>query len=446
MIETAAFHLLLIDDDAFVAQSIKMILPPQWKLFHIAPENALDHKIFFHAALVDMHLTKNKKAAEGPAVIEKLCAKWTSLEVIAISGDPSLELMEKSLESGAKRFLQKPFSKEELIGNLEKIEALWLMRELESRGAGVYRWIGNSESSLAHKQKIAQLKSESGPILIEGETGTGKEVTVRLLNQQELGRPLIAVNIAGISESLFESELFGHVKGAFTGADSHKMGLIEAAQGGDLFLDEIEALSLVNQVKLLRFLETSEIKKVGAKETQFVQTRVLAASNQSLRELVKKGTFREDLYFRLAKHQLQLTPLKNRAEDLQELADYFLQAMKPRMQKVWSPEAILQLKAHSWPGNVRELKRVCEQVALQSPLPVIRAVDIQSQISNQVAAKPDDFSEAGLESLMQQYEKLLIRESLLKAKSVDAAAALLKVSRSTFYKKIKDYQLEEFKL
>ena len=440
------FSILLVDDDFTVEDTLSLLLrKSSWRLTAVKSPSEIPTEGNFHAAFVDMHLTGDLKKAEGVEVIRGLRERFPLTEVVAISGDLSLELMESCLESGAKKFLGKPLMSDEVVATLEKIESLWRLREIEHRpGVDRAQWIGQSAKSESLKSQVAQLHGEKGPILIEGETGTGKEVVSRLLHQQDPTRPFIPVNISAIPETLFESELFGHVKGAFTGADQMKIGLAEAANGGDLFLDEIEALPLTQQVKLLRFLESGEVRKVGGKDTTKPQVRVIAASNQNLESLVKEGKFREDLLFRLKSKKLLLPPLRDRLEDLEQLAQFFLSQERPRSNKKFTDEAFEVLKAYKWPGNVRELKRVCEQLALTSPLPVIRGEDVSQILGLDGGSFSDPAQKpaGGLEDQVEAFEAQLIRQALADCRDVDAAATKLKVSRSNLYKKIKRYQLE----
>jgi DNA-binding NtrC family response regulator len=305
--------------------------------------------------------------------------------------------------------------------------------------------VGPSPQSEKIRQDIASLRGEPGPILINGESGAGKEVACRLIHSQEGHGPLISVNVAGISENLFESEFFGHVKGAFTGADTNKVGLIEAASGGDLFLDEIEALPLTLQAKILRFLETGEFKKVGSKETQFASCRVICATNKDLATMVREGEFREDLYWRISGKKVNLPPLRERREDIPALAEFFLSIDRPKRNKHFSEDGVEALLTYAWPGNVRELKRVCEQLSLTSPLPLIRGVDVKAIVSgakNGSSAHEVDFN-IGLNELVNRYEASIIRQLLQKVSNdIDKAAEFLKISRSSLYKKIKEYEIE----
>lgn len=440
---SAFYHLLVVDDDSLITESLKLMLPKHWRMTAVKDAKLLDEKMMFHAAFVDMHLGPDHNVAEGPEVIEKLTKTNPQIEVIAMSGDLSLDLMEKCLKNGAQKFLAKPLAPDEIYATLEKIEALWMMRQLESRGnQNQIRWVGTSQASQEVKKSMASMRGEAGPLLIEGETGTGKEVAFRILNQQEIARPFVSVNIASIPENLFESEMFGHVRGAFTGADQLKVGLAEAAHGGDLFLDEIEALPLTQQVKLLRFLETGEVRKVGSKDAIHVQTRVICATNQNLTDLVKQGKFREDLLFRISGKKILLPPLRDRAADIKDLAEFFLSQQKPRTNKTLSEEGLNALMAYNWPGNVRELKRVCEQLALTCPLPIIRAEDVRALLSpSSTQGQYLDFKK-GLSKLVEEFEASVIQKCLEQSPDMETAIQTLQVSRSSLYKKIKDYQID----
>lgn len=440
---TNQFCLLFVDDDPLLHQSLKMIMPKHWRVISCQSPDDVPIGQFFHLALVDMHLTNPSKNPQGLKVIKKLIEAQPLLEIIAASGDWSRDLMESAIKVGAQKFLAKPWQVDEVHLILEKAEALWNIRNV-SQNLRKTQLVGTSIATQELRRQIAQLKGEMNPVLIEGETGTGKEVVARLLHEQEEARPFIAINISAIPENLFESEMFGHVKGAFTGADQNKIGLIEAAHGGDLFLDEIEAFPIQHQPKLLRFLESGEIRKVGAKENFKVQARIITASNRPLDVMVKNSEFREDLYFRLASSKIKLTPLRERTDDLQEIATYFLNLQKPRYNKSWTEDGIEALKKYSWPGNVRELKRVCEQLALTSPLPLLRAEDVKNWVSPKSSATSQnaevDYS-LGLTRLIENYEKHLIQEYLKKELDVEKAAVQLQISKSNLYKKIKDYNI-----
>ncbi len=436
-------HLLAVDDDELVLAALRMNLPPAWRLIeHDCPTSLPDGP--FHAALIDMHLSSNRRDPAGLEVIRQLRARDPHLEVVAMSGDLDRQLMEQALKAGASRFLAKPIQREELELTLNKIEEWWLLQgALLRQGRKVRSWLGQSPAAREVQRKIAALKGEAGPILISGESGTGKEVVAELLHAQRPGAPWVTINVAGIPENLFESEIFGHVRGAFTGAETNKMGLAEAAHGGDFFLDEIEALPLSQQAKLLRFLESGEIRRVGAKENLRVDCRVIAATNRPLKDLVKEGRFREDLLWRLSGKSLELPPLRDRTSDVGLLMQYFLDSDSGRKKKI-ETDAIEALESYSWPGNVRELKRVAEQLLVQAPLPVIRALDVRGLIrpnSSPLPEKGFDFS-SGLTEMINQFEAEAIRHCLELHRDIDEAARTLQISRSNLYKKIKDHHIQ----
>lgn len=438
--------LLVVDDDDLVIQSVKLAIPDQWRLMATQNPSQLPER-GYHAALVDIHLTGQLGRTEGIEVIRRLSQKHAHLEIIAMSGNLDRALMEQCLKAGASRFLAKPLSLEELTLTLDKIEALFLLQGATSRSGntGGSAWIGSSSASQSIQRQIAQIRNEAGPILIEGESGTGKEVTAQLIHAQQGNSPFVAINVASVPENLFESEFFGHIKGAFTGADQNKMGLAEAANGGDLFLDEIEALSLPLQAKLLRFLETYEVRRVGAKDTIRVQTRVIAATNRNLNQLVSEGKFREDLLWRLSGKKILLPPLRERRDDIPDLVRHFLAQDKYRKKDI-GDDAMQVLQSYTWPGNVRELKRVCEQLILIAPLPVLRREDVVSVIrpsthANSAGTATLDLNR-GLSELVNEFESQIIQKALSAQNDIDEAARILKISRSSLYKKIKDHNIQ----
>jgi DNA-binding NtrC family response regulator len=441
-------RLLVIDDDDLIASSIRIILPAQWRMVHFTGKGELPTGPF-EGALVDMHLSQNVSRAEGVEFIQLLHKLDPHLEIVAMSGNLDRALMESCLKAGSTRFLAKPLSPDEFLLTLEKIEALHLLREASSRsGSNTVPWIGSSAKSEDTRRAIASLRGERGPILIEGESGTGKEVAAQLIYSQERdagARPFVSVNLAALPEAVFESEFFGHVRGAFTGADQNKMGLAEAAHGGDLFLDEVEAFPISQQAKLLRFLESGEVRRVGARDTIQVKVRIIAATNRNLEQMVKDGKFREDLLWRLNGRKLLLPPLRERPTDIQELTGFFLDRERPKRNKTLLPDAIETLMQHSWSGNVRELRRVVELLGLYSPLPIIRREDVLRVLptSTSIVAGHAEFDlSRGLNTILGEIEAEIIRQGLAKKSDVDEAAALLGISRSSLYKKMKDYNIE----
>ena len=442
--EKGQLRLLVVDDDPLVIDTIALCLPDHWTL--VARDKAdIESSLFFHAAFVDIHLSGDLDKSEGLEVMKRLSKQQGLSEIVSISGDLRRENMEAALKAGATRFLAKPLVSDEVSLVLEKIETLWRLRGVSLENSkDMIQWIGTSDSADQVRRFVANMKNEKAPILIEGESGTGKEVVAQMLHQTQWDRPFVAINVAALSENLFESELFGHVKGAFTGAIQNKAGLVEQAHGGDLFLDEIEALSLNHQAKLLRFLESGEFQKVGATDIQKVDVRIIAATNEKLEELVTQEKFREDLMYRLSGHKLEIAPLRDRTEDIKPLCQHFLSQREVTMKKSMGEDAIEEMQGYSWPGNVRQLKRVCEHLALMSPLPIIRGADVTSVLFKSAAISPGETVnlDLGLANLMQNYERSLLKKALEMDLEVDDLAKKLQISRSSLYKKVKDYQLE----
>ncbi|PIU00180.1 MAG: sigma-54-dependent Fis family transcriptional regulator [Bdellovibrionales bacterium CG10_big_fil_rev_8_21_14_0_10_45_34] len=446
-------RLLVVDDDASIPESIRLLVPDGWLVVSCDPsKNPLPNPCGFDAAIVDMHLTA-QQGAEGIQVIRKLLSQNPAMAVLGASGDSSIDLMSKAISVGAQWFLAKPVNANELLSRLRFIESyLKLLRYTDNN-----RWIGRSPVSLNILREIALCSIDTRPTLIQGESGAGKEVAASLIRKLLEPKPWISVNIAAIPDNLFESELFGHAKGAFTGADQARIGLIEAARNGTIFLDEIETLSLQNQAKLLRFLETGEVRRVGSSAITSIECRVVVASNIDLKTLVSEGRFREDLYWRLYGSVINIPSLRERKPDILETATFFLSRNKYGESKVITAEAADFLEGHTWPGNVRELRQVMDSLARTSPLPFIRKVDVeaslqkfssasnsstcdQSSPGSQIESSDIELSE-GYERLISKFELSLFQKALATHQGVDEAARTLGMSRSNLYKKLKRYSL-----
>lgn len=433
-------NLLAIDDDTLILESLRSVIGEPWNFVGKTQLSAPPTETI-HVAFVDLHLSSNFSKYEGLEVIKMLAAHNPHTEIVAISGDLNRDLMEKSLKAGATRFLPKPLTPDEVILTLKKLEALFQLRFGQHHRQTL--WVGSSPASEDLRRQMALLKGEVSPVLIEGESGCGKDVVANILNQQEPSRPFVTVNVASIPENLFESEFFGHAKGAFTGALQSKMGLAESANGGDLFLDEIEALPMAQQAKLLRFLENGEVRRVGSNDVIHVECRIIAASNENLSKKVSDGQFREDLLWRLSGHKISIPPLRERKADVPALCQFFTQRLRPSRNKTFSEDALEALCAYRWPGNVRELKRVCEQIVLQAPLPLIRGEDVLRLLNPSSINSPDlrlDL-QRGLSDLVNDFEKKVLEASIRQDKDIDNIAKTLKISRSSLYKKLKDYSL-----
>lgn len=308
--------------------------------------------------------------------------------------------------------------------------------------------IGKSQCFLNAIEKIPHLALSDAPVLVLGETGTGKELFTRAIhyNSQRHGRPFIPVNCGALPDQLFESEVFGHVKGAFTDASSEKKGLIAEAEGGTIFLDEVDTLSASAQIKLLRFLQEFEYRPLGSSKSRVADVRLIAATNADLREKVKAKTFREDLYYRLNILKLHVPPLRERMEDIPLLADFFLEhyalqyrRMKPRI----SPAAIQKLMAYSWPGNVRELEGVIQQSMVLCLAPVLQPDNINLSVPVQKEVVGDHTFQGAKKEIVVQFERSYLIDLLAKQQgNISQAAKVAGLDRRAFQRLIKKYGIE----
>ena len=371
-------------------------------------------------------------------------------EIIIMTAYADIALAVKAMREGAYDFLTKPFSHiSQVIKSaeraLEKKHMQHEIEDLQSKIIGVDRFedlVGDSPSMQKVYRRIEQVAETESTVLIQGETGTGKELVAKAIHARSnrSSGPFVVINCGTLTEQLLESELFGHMKGAFTGALTTKLGLFEAATGGTIFLDEIDSTSQHTQVGLLRVLQEKEIRPVGAISVRKVNVRVIASTQRDLLKQTQEDNFREDLYYRLSAITLPLPPLREKIEDIPLLSEHFLRitcetaSKKPRR---LLPDALDLLRNHHWPGNVRELGNIMEQVVLFSDRPTIRASNLRQFLPN---TKPDRV-ESGFETL-----KNLEREHILKALKVTQnskvqSAKLLGIPRTTLYQKIKRHKI-----
>lgn len=370
-------HVLVIDDEPVVGLTCKRVLTSaecQVDVFQ-------DSRLGIEAALGDRYdlilLDVVMPQANGIDLLRQIRAANVRSEVIIITGHATIEMAVEAMKAGAADYLCKPFSPDELRLVVQKAaersalisENAALRRELEAH-RGLEGIIGDSRAMQRVFTVLRRVAPTPGTVLITGESGTGKELVARAVHRLSARRerPLLACDCGTLSPSLLESELFGHVRGAFTGASTTHTGLFEAASGGTLFLDEISNVSLETQAKLLRVLETRRIRKVGATEETDIDIRLVAATNRDLAELAAKGQFREDLFYRLNVLPVRLPPLRDRHGDVPLLALAFLERLRKDHPEIrsrgFSPDAIRLLDSHSWPGNVRELKNIVERMAV----------------------------------------------------------------------------------
>ncbi len=441
-------RLLIVDDDEDIRSQMK------WGLFeHYEVFPAEDRPSALEAfrqnrpelVLLDLGLPPNPGSAEeGLAALADMLAQDRFTKVIIITGQTDKENALRAIAEGAFDFMCKPVEMDELkvilkrgfhVAQLER-ENHEMRRRLS--GDTFEGMLGTSPEMQEVFTSIRKVATSDAPVLILGESGTGKEMAALGIHRRSARKdgPFVAINCGAIPETLLESELFGHEKGAFTGAHVQRQGRIETAAGGTLFLDEIGELSLPLQVKLLRFLQEQRIERIGGRKEIFIDTRVIAATNGDLKKAMEEGRFREDLYYRLAVVVLKLPPLRERENDVPLLAQALLQkfasdAGKPPLR--FSQDALRALQQHAWPGNVRELENRIKRAVIMAEGPHVTAVELE--LADGSAASIPGFS---LKDAREALERKSIQQALRRHNGkISAAAAELGISRPTFYELMK---------
>lgn len=459
MVGVAVARVLVVDDSKETCEFLEELLGGMGlevvKATH--PDRAIEllRKGAFDLLLSDINLEAKK---DGLDLLRE--AKPLGVDTILLSGFGTLETAIEAVREGAFDFLSKPWNNEEL----KALVARALARR-QSSGQGSAQcaspkgkrslMIGSSPKMMVVYKTIASLQNSRATVLITGESGTGKELVARSihLSSDRRDRAFVAVNCGALTETLLESELFGHVKGSFTGAVGEKPGLFEEASGGTIFLDEIGETSPSFQVRLLRVLQEQEIRRVGGNKTIKVDSRVIAATNRDLQQMVKAGTFREDLYYRLSVVELAVPPLRDRREDVGALLDHFLAESGQKDQQAYElhPEARRVLESYSWPGNVRELSNAVENLTQLSRGREITVDDlpakIQADVLKRALRRPE--SAEGVPALIEDWpsldelERRYIQILIGRHKEKQRIAEILGVDRTTLYRKLKRYGFHE---
>jgi DNA-binding NtrC family response regulator len=371
----------------------------------------------------------------------------STLPVVVMTAWGSVELAVEAMRRGARDFVQKPWDNTRLLAivrtQVELARALRQSEHLEAenellRGEGLPKLIADSPAMRPVLEMISRVGPSDVNVLITGEHGTGKEVVAQTLHaiSPRASKPLVPVNVGGLVEGVFESEMFGHVKGAFTGANNDRIGRFELANGGTLFLDEIANISMNQQARLLRVIETGEVERVGSAKSRKVSVRIVSATNADVRREVAEGRFREDLLFRLNTVEIHLPPLRQRREDIPLLANHFLQRFAGRYRKPISGFAGAALQAildHPWPGNVRELDHALQRAVLMANGTQLTAADLGLQPNRDGTGRIEDMS-------LEDVEHFLIKKALEKNDgNVTEAARALGLSRSALYRRLQKH-------
>jgi len=441
--------ILLVEDHAESRSSLAYVLEKNGYAVLQAANGrsaiAVARRETLHGLILDLKLPD----MEGSAVLEAVLEQHPGLPAVVVTGFGSIDAAVEAMKRGASDFLTKPLQIENLLAilsrSIERASASGLVATPLSKAAlemdrlGI---IGRSRAMLELFDTVKRLARHQSTILILGESGTGKELVARALHAlgPRAPGPFVPVNCATLAEQLLESELFGHERGAFTGADRPKEGVMETADGGTLFLDEVNEMGLGCQAKLLRALERREFRRVGGTRKITVDLHLLAASNANLEELVANGRFRSDLYYRLKVVTLVVPPLRDRPDAIPVLAQRFLEdvarqaALPPRH---LTPEALAQLTRYAWPGNIRELRNCMESLTLLSPKPTIELGDLPPNVRGVTVGE----IRLAIGTRMEDAEREIIRRSLEHHRTVTQTARALGIGLRTLHTKLRKYGL-----
>ncbi len=447
-------RILIADDQADVRDALRLLLKgagfqteavgsPQAVLTAVQSRD-------FDAVLMDLNYARDTTSgAEGLELLQQLTAQDSTLPVVVLTAWGSVAIAVEAMRLGARDFIQKPWDNERLLTivrtQLELRAALRREQRLEAenrllRSENRPEMIASSPAMKEVLHLMTQVAPSDAHLLITGEHGTGKEVVARTIYRlsSRAARPMVTVNVGGLPEGVFESELFGHVRGAFTDAKADRMGRFEMADTGTLFLDEIGNLTLSQQAKLLRTLQTGELERVGSSRTRKVDVRILSATNADLRQDVAEGRFREDLLFRLNTIEIQLPPLRRRREDIPLLAQHFLRQFAARYRKPvtgFDAAAVQVMLDHPWPGNVRELEHAIERAVLLARGESIQASDLGLRSGKENPPRLDEMT-------LDEAERLLIQTALSRSEgNIHRAAKALGLSRAALYRRLQRYGL-----
>ncbi len=449
--------ILVIDDERSILQSMEGILSDEGYQVFLA-DNGKEGLEICEKEMPDLVLLDiAMPGMDGMEVLKRLKESLPFIPVIIMTGHGSIDLAVKAIKLGSYDFLEKPLEMDKLLltvknaidfGKLQR-ENLLLKQKIERQ----HNLIGESPAMQTLRKQIEQVAPSDAWVLIFGENGSGKEVVAHEIHRlsQRGQKPFVEVNCAAIPEELIESELFGHEKGAFTGATSSKRGKFDMAHEGTLFLDEIGDMSLKTQAKILRILEEQRFERVGGNKTIQVDVRVIAATNKNLEEEIKRGTFREDLYFRLNVIPFTVPPLRERDEDILLLADYFLKEFtenRGKPLKTLSDDAKSALLAYSWPGNVRELKNLMERLSIMVPSDTITPKDLPPEMVKKTGLHPLSFSQEpifdadSIKEAVSLFERNYIIQKLKENDgNISKTAEKIGIARRNLTHKIKTYNI-----
>ena len=450
----APIRILAADDQEHILDALEFLLRPQGYRVDKARSPVLVREALkstsYDAILIDLNYTRDTTSGqEGLDLLSEIVAVDATVPVIVMTAWANVELAVEAMRRGARDFVQKPWENERLVSILrtqvELHRALQRAARLEAenlllRAEGRPEFLATAPAMQAVLETIARVGPSDANVLITGEHGTGKEVVARTLHalSARASRSLVAVNTGAIPDGVFESELFGHVKGAFTDARTDRIGRFELADAGTIFLDEIGNVPLRQQAKLLRVLESGEVERVGSSRSRRVNVRVLSATNADLPAACQAGQFREDLLFRLNTVEVRVPPLRERREDIALLGAHFLARYAARYRRPvqrFDPAALQAMMQYSWPGNVRELEHTIERAVLMSRTADIQPADLSLSSPRAQTQNLEDLS-------LEAVEAVLVRKALQRFQgNVSQAAEALGLSRGALYRRMEKYGL-----
>jgi DNA-binding NtrC family response regulator len=437
----------IIDDDKNVRNSLKEILEDEGYevQLYASGKSCLKQLEKERPSVLFLDVWLNNE--DGLEILKEIKKIYPTLPIIMISGHATIELAVQATKMGADDFLEKPLSIQTVLEKIDKVLQI-KNPQIKEIQLEYDELIGNSEQILKVKQAIAQAAKTNVRVFIYGENGTGKELVARMIykNSERKDKPFVDINCAAIPEDLIESELFGHEKGAFTGAIERRIGKFEQANGGTLFLDEICDMSLSTQAKVLRVIEEQQLTRVGGTEKIVIDVRIIAATNIDPLQAIKEGKFREDLYYRLNVIPIIMPPLRERIADIPLLLDHFLRKTIEANQlepKVFTSAAIELLSQYNWPGNVRELKNVVERLSILTNDTKIDVDHVREGLFNFIQEKEEDFPGLDLRSARREFEKNYIIKALKQFdKNISKTAKFLGMERTHLHKKIKSLNIK----
>ena len=444
-------RILVIDDERSIRETLSEILTDEGYAVTAVESGEDGLRRFLEEAFDLVFLDVWLRDRDGLSLLEAADGRLSEVPVVMISGHANVETAVRAVRLGAYDFLEKPLSLERVVLTAQKaIERRDLLAEVATfrgRRESESELLGDSAPMRKLREEIARVASTDARVLITGENGTGKELVARHIHRLSERReaPLVEVNCAAIPEDLIESELFGHSRGSFTGASEDRRGKFEEADGATLFLDEVADMSAKTQAKVLRALQEGRFTRVGGSRAIASDARVLSATNKTLAEEIRRGAFREDLYFRLAVVPIHVPPLRERTDDIPLLAGHFLREASARFgrkPKSLSAAAVEALEAYRWPGNVRELKNLIERLMILSPSEEVQREDLPSEFREGELAETA-VGQAPLRDARDDFERRYILAALKKNRgNVSRTAEALDLERSNLYRKLKAYGIE----